>query len=214
MTVIAIHMEGGGDGRAGRAALRQGMNAFLGRAKTAAEARGWRWRLTACGGRGAAFRSFRNALESGQRNGEQVALLLVDSEGPVTEPLRNHLLRRDNWNLSFAGERAIHLMVQTMEAWIVADHTALAEYYGQGFLANALPGADDLEAVPKRDIERALDRATQSTSKGRYHKIHHARALLERIDPSVVRQRCPSCRRLFAILDGIVSEPADQEPPA
>ena len=212
MTVIAIHMEGGSDGREGRAALRQGMKAFPGRAKTATEARGWRWRLTACGGRDAAFRAFRNALENGQRNEEQVALLLVDSEGPVTEPLHNHLLRRDNWSLSFAGEQAIHRMVQTMEAWIVADRTALAEYYGQGFRANALPRADDLEAVPKRDIERALGLATRSTTKGTYHQIHHARALLERIDPAVVRQRCPSCRRLFAILDRIVSQPADQEP--
>ena len=42
---IKIYVEGGGDGRNGRAALRRGMDAFLGEQKRAATDRGWSGRL-------------------------------------------------------------------------------------------------------------------------------------------------------------------------
>jgi len=38
------------------------------------------------------------------------------------------------------------------------------------------------------------------TQKKEYLKIRHAAALLERIDPDVVRRRCPSCDRLFVTI--------------
>jgi len=75
-------------------------------------------------------------------------------------------------------------------------------YHGQGFRPNALPRAADLETVAKTDFAHALEHATRATQKGPYHKIHHASALLERIDPATVTQRCRHCRRLFEILTG------------
>lgn len=112
----------------------------------------------------------------------------------------DHLVARDGWNFQGVNDNLIHLMVQTMETWIVADPEALRAYYGQGFRPNALPRHQNLEEVNKSDIKQALDLATQGTQKSKYHKIKHARALLERINPMTVREKCPHCERLFETL--------------
>ena len=109
--------------------------------------------------------------------------LLVDAEGPVTTSSCAHLQSRDGWELDDVPNDIVHLMIQTMEAWIVADTAALAAYYGQRFNANPLPRARDLETVPKTEgLAAALERATRATQKGAYHKIRHASDLLQRID--------------------------------
>ena len=59
MTEVAIYIEGGGDGPAGKQALRLGFDALLGSHKQAARYRRIGWRLTLCGGRDAAFAAFR-----------------------------------------------------------------------------------------------------------------------------------------------------------
>ena len=73
------------------------------------------------------------------------------------------------------SEDSVHLMVQTMEAWIVADPDALAAYYGQGFRASALPSRPNLEEEDKDDILSALQRAIQNT--GKATKKHRQRPL-------------------------------------
>ena len=201
MSAIAIYMEGGGGGKGTRVALRRGMDGFLGKLKDVARAKGWRWRLVCCGGRDAAFRAFGNAYSNGS---DALVVLLVDSEGPVDVSPRAHLTR-DGWNLSGVADNQIHLMVQVMETWIIADPGALATYYGQRFQESALPAADDLETVAKNEVAAALDRATERAQKGRYHKIHHAAALLACIDPARARARCRHCERLFATLDAAVA---------
>lgn len=197
MTGVTIYMEGGGDKGGTRAALRRGMDGFLGKLKEAARAKRWRWRLVCCGGRDEAFRAFANARSSG---GDAFVVLLVDSEGPVNASPRAHLAVRDGWSLDGVDEDQIHLMVQTMETWIAADPEALAAYYGQGFRANALPSRRDLEKEDKTALAAALNQATGRTRKGRYHKILHAADLLARIDPAKPRARCRHCDRLFDIL--------------
>ena len=195
-------MEGGGTGKENRAALRQGMDAFLQSLKEAARTKALRWKLVCCGPRDEAFRGFRNAVNRGDN---AVNVLLVDAEASVSQSPRDHLQGRDNWDLSFAGVDSVHLMVQAMEAWIVADPVALAEYYGQGFVEGQLPKAASLEAVSKADLMRGLDRATRSTRKGRYLKIRHASDLLKRIDANKVKTRCTHCERLFETLDRTVT---------
>ena len=132
------------------------------------------------GSRNDAFRAFRRATEQGDAC---VVMLLVDAEEPVREAPRAHLRDRDGWEMGFAEENSVHLMVQTKEAWLVADGDALAAYYGQGFRENALSATPDLESVSKREIETALETATRATTKGRYDKIRDASQLLERIRP-------------------------------
>jgi hypothetical protein len=194
---IAIYLEGGGDGKDTKAALRQGMDAFLATLKDAAREKSWRWRLICCGSRNAAFDAFRNAVHNGD---DTVVALLVDAEGPVTGSSRAHLKAADKWDLAFASDDMVHLMVQTMEAWIVADPEALAAYYGQHFGTNALPRAQNLEEVAKSTVAAALEQATRNTQKGAYRKVRHASDLLKKISPQKVRQRCPGCARMFTAL--------------
>ena len=199
---IKIFVEGGGDGRNGRAAIRNGMNGFLKAVKEAADRkRNIKWRLTACGGRNEAFGKFIREIE---RPTSDFVVLLVDSEGPVCKPPRLHLKERDHWDLQGVGEDHIHLMIQMMETWIIADVNTLAKFYGNNFRQSALPRATNLENTQKRDVERALAHATRGTTKGEYQKIKHAKELLERLDPKVVGERCPSCERLFNVLQGFI----------
>ena len=191
---VAIYMEGGGNGRDTKDALRRGMNAMLEQLKQAAREKAMRWKLVCCGPRDEALHRFRDALRNGD---DTVVVLLVDAEGPVEREPRGHLHSHDGWDLDLAEDDAVHLMVQTMETWIVADPETLREYYGQGFNAGALPRRPNLEEVSKADVERSLERATAGTQKGRYHKIRHASDLLQRIDPETVKARCNHCERLF-----------------
>ena len=198
MNSIAIYMEGGGDKAYSKAMLRTGMDAFLAEIKNAYRAKGWHWKLVACGSRNEAYQGFRNG-------NADILVLLVDSEDPVSSTPTDHLKMRDGWNLNGVNDDYIHLMVQAMEAWIIADQDALATYYGQDFRKNALPRRQNLEKVTKIEIKKALDRATEKTQKGKYHKIQHARYLLQRIDSIIVRKHCPHCKRLFTILPGLIS---------
>ena len=148
-----------------------------------------------------AYEAFANARDHAED--DEITVLLVDSEAPVTaETPAAHLRARpgDQWDLAGVPDDHVHLMVQAMETWIVADPEALAGYYGQGFQANALPARQNLEEESKDAVANALDGATRHTQKGRYHKLHHGSELLKRIDAAKVQQRCRYCDRLFAFL--------------
>jgi hypothetical protein len=75
-------------------------------------------------------RGLRNAVRN---NDDAVTMLLVDSEGPLAGSPCAHLQARDGWDLTDASDGVVHLMVEAMETWIIADPDALAAYYGQRF---------------------------------------------------------------------------------
>jgi len=202
MSGVAIYMEGGGDSRSSKAALRQGMTVFLDPVKAATRARSWRWKLVCCGSRQETYGAFVFALHSSD---DTVVVLLVDAEGLVAATPCAHLQARDGWDLRDVSDDVVHLMTQTMEAWIMADTEALVAYYGQQFAANRLLRVSNLETMPKSKVASALEQATRSTQKGAYHKIRHASDLLQRIDRQKVQQRCPSCARLFDTLGGLIA---------
>lgn len=198
MSSITIYLEGGGTGPGTKDTLRRGMDAFLEPIKRLARAKSWRWKIVPCGDRDQTFRRFRRAVTGTQP--DELVVLLVDSEAALgNRTPRAHL--QAHWDLRVADDELIHLMVQVMETWIIADRETLAAYYGPGFRANALPGAANLEGVSKASIVADLARATKSTQKGAYHKIRHASELLKRIDHRKVRERCPACKRLFNTLE-------------
>jgi len=191
---ISIYFEGGGNSAETKAALRQGMSAFLKPLVDLARQRRCRWSITSCGGRDQARGAFTDALktEPGKFN-----VLLVDSEEAVTTTPSAHLGQRDGWNLQGATEDQVHLMAQCMETWLVADPEALAAYYDQGFNGNALPRRTNLEEEPKPQIHAALEAATRQTQKGSYVKIRHASELLKRVSSEKAKIRCHHCDRLF-----------------
>lgn len=128
-------------------------------------------------------------------------LLLVDSEREVTSEPRQHLAAGDGWDLTTVADNQCHLMAQVMESWFLADPAALARFYGQNFGAGQIPKRKNVEEVPKDDVMSALDRASRTTQRGPYHKIHHGAPILESIDPQLVRNRAPHCKRLFETLE-------------
>ena len=200
MSGITIYLEGGGKGKESKAALRRGMDAFLDPIKQRARTKRWRWKLVPWGSRQQTFERFRDAVTRTQP--DELVVLLVDAEEAVgNNTPRAHLKTRDNWDLAFAADDMVHLMVQVMETWIVADPDTLAKWYGSDFRKNELPRTANLETISKASIMRALNQATRSTQKGAYHKIRHASDILQRIDQQQVRERCPACDRLFVTLE-------------
>ena len=202
MSGVVIYMEGGGPSVAGRSALRQGMDAFLGELKNSARKKSWNWKLVCCGSRNDAFNKYRKAEPSKDFS---IVVLLVDSEGPVLKNVHEHLQERDPWDVIEKEEDCIHLMVQSMETWIISDTSALAQYYQNNFRSNVLPRTADLETVPKANIASSFNRATERTKKGKYHKINHASDLLKIIDSNIVQSRCSYCKRMFDFLGKAIS---------
>jgi Domain of unknown function (DUF4276) len=194
MRGLRIYIEGGGDGKRQKAVLRRGFQQFLVSLRNAARARHFHWDVILCGGRQAAFDDYRTALQS---HSDSVNILLVDAEASVAGGPWQHLDARDGWKDPGVGDRCCHLMVQTVEAWLIADPDALHNYYGHDFLSNSLPATKDVEAIPKSTLVPSLQAASRQTQKGEYAKIRHCADLLAKIAPEKVRSRARHCDRLF-----------------
>jgi len=198
---IRVYVEGGGDEGKTKRRFRQGFNGFLGELRERARAKRIRWEVVACGGRSSTYDDFQVALRS---HPDALNVLLVDAEGPASASAPwNHLGSRqeDRWENPGVSDDQCHLMIQMMEAWLIADLEKLADYYGQGFQPSAIPRNPNVEQIDKPTLHRCLDRATrQSRTKGAYHKTRHAPEILETLRASVVRAKAPACDRLLVTL--------------
>jgi hypothetical protein len=197
-----LFVEGGGDHNdALKTECRRAFAALLEKAGL----RGRMPRIVACGGRQNAFDQFCTAIDGGES-----AILLVDSEEPVDqESPWQHVAQRpgDRWSKpAGATEDHLHLMVQCMEAWFLADRQAIRDFFGQGFNENALPPVTSVpEDVGKQDLYRRLEQATRKTkTKGTYDKGDHAFRLLAMLDPSLVRKSNFWAERFFSTLDRLM----------
>lgn len=198
MVTIRLFVEGGGnDNRLLKRACREGFSKFLARAGFS----GRMPRIVACGSRDDAFDSFQTACDEGLP-----AILLVDAEEALrSESPSKHLHARDKWKFSGSDDEQVHLMVQCMENWFLADPAGLSEFYGQGFQANALPKVSAVESITKQAVFAALEHATRNTkTKGSYSKGGHSFAILARIDPNKVRKAAPYVERLLTYLDQVL----------
>jgi hypothetical protein len=202
VNAIAIYVEGGGDGAGSNHSkrdLRRGFDSLFRRQKRAAQAKKLGWQLFPCGSRRQAYNAFCRDLALAKN--KTLCILLVDSETAIDAETNNaaanarirvqHLTTLDGWNLTAANPEQVHLMVQCMETWIVADPDAVQAFYGKNFHRPSLPIRQNLEDEPKLDVYAKLDKATSKTIKGKYAKIKHASKLLERIDPAKIGPRCP-----------------------
>jgi hypothetical protein len=194
---IRIYVEGGGNDAQTKTLLREGFNYFLRDLVTIARTKRIRWHVIACGSRNQAFSDFLTAL---QTHSEAFNVLLVDSEEPVSKSPWQHLQERDPWKIGSIGDECCHLMVQTMEAWLIADLSALNRFYGRGFNENAVPKNPNVEQIDKKTLLSALMDATRNTSKGEYHKTRHGLKILELLEVSKVRNAAHHCDRLFKTL--------------
>ena len=194
-----VYVEGGGSGGPLRRALREGFRAFFEKAGLKRFPR-----VVACGSRKDAYDDFCAAIE---RPSVDFAALLVDSEGPVNATTAwAHLKERDGWNRpDSATEQNVHLMVQVMESWFLADRDCLASHFGNGFRASALPAPQrDVEDVAKEDVGRALDESTRHSRKGRYSKGRDSFELLSQLDAAKVIEASPHARRLVETLADVM----------
>lgn len=197
MVTVKVYVEGGGDDLALHTKCRKGFRVFFENACF----KGRMPRIVACGSRADAYDSFCTALKSVGAN--QFPILLVDGEGPVTSAPWLHVKARagDGWDKpAGAADDHLHLMVQCMEAWFLADKDHLAGYYGQGFIPRHLPGKANVEQVAKADAMRGLKMATRGTKKGEYSKGSHSFEILEGINPAKIKN-LPHVKRLFVVLD-------------
>ncbi len=192
--------------------LRLGFSEFLRSVRNAAKQRGVSFRLIAGGG--TPVRRFNIARRS---DPNAVVLLLADSEGPVGEdPKQAPALQPHLQHLSGVRVEQVHVMVQLMEAWFLADREALRAYYGQGFRENRLPSAPNVEQVSKEDVLKGLADATEDTAKGRYVRarkgknVKHGRDLLRTIDPAKVCVAAPHCDRLLDALHAAITDDNQQ----
>ena len=219
---IAVYVEGGGNDRNQRAELRLGFDSLFKNQKAKARRKGLSLSFVCCGSRNEAYAAFLNSVAKYET---RVSALLVDSEGPISavpvertrdKEIRAAHLRQtagngvcgqgDGWDLADNLAERVHLMVQCMEAWIVADSDALAGFYHQGFKRNKLPARQNLEEEPKADIELKLAEATKDTQKGGYLKIKHASKLLAKLDGTKVARRCPRFEVFQSWLDQTIGE--------
>jgi hypothetical protein len=198
MVSVRVFVEGGGDQALLRTACRRGFSEFFKKVLPA----GHLPRIIACGSRNEAFDAFVTSVR--QVKGEEMSLLLVDSEGPVdtATDASAHLERRDGWKRP-RGVRSdqVHLMVECMEAWLIADRELLARYFGRGFRERAVPRRVEPEQIPKRELERGLYAATKdSRPKGAYEKGRDSFELLAQVDAARVIAMCPRARALVEML--------------
>lgn len=201
---IRIYIEGGGDGKNTKSLFKKGFSGFFKDIVEVARQKRIKWNIVICGSRNNTFRDFQNALED---HPNAFNILLVDSEAPYkkTSPWK-HLQSGDGWNIPSLDNEHCYLMIQAMEAWLIADIRALKTFYGKRFNENSIPKNSNVETIDKNSLEPSLKAATRNTSKGEYQKIKHASKLLEQLDIDKVRKSAPECDRLFTTLNELISD--------
>lgn len=196
---IRIYIEGDtkNKGKNTDITLRQGFNIFFRQLIDEAKSRNITLRPITYGSK---FETFKKFLDGVREYPDSFVLFLLDSDASLEdgETPRAFLQRQNpNWHLNHAEEDQCHLMVHMMESWFFADKDRLAEFYGQNFNRNALARNNNVEKIPKANVESGLENATKNTQKGIYHKTRHGAKILEIINPQKVRDAAPHCERLF-----------------
>jgi hypothetical protein len=196
---VYIYVEGGGDSHEEHVRCREGFRKLLERSGFS----GRMPRIVAGGGRNATFEKFKVALLDRDR----IAILLVDSEDPVTQTPWAHLNARDGWVRPVqAVDNQAQLMVTCMETWIMADQTALRAHFGAGLNETALLSPNELEQCSRHDVQNALVQATRPCGRGlQYQKGKRSFRILANLDPATLRQRLPYFRRLVETLQTYLS---------
>lgn len=185
---VTVYIEGGGDSSDARAQLRAGFDALFRPQKERAAQNRVSLKFVCCGPRNEAHATFVNFR---RRTPSDVAGLLVDSESPIDtqKDVTTHLAKRDGWSFDDAQKLNVRLMVEAMEAWILADLNAVQEW----FKAEITLAAKKTDLIEKAKLVEhldaaagAADKAAKRPKKRRYGKLTDAPALLKRLNPETV----------------------------
>ncbi len=153
-------------------------------------------KVQACGGRDDTIALFNRAV---REKVADVILLLVDSDGLVPDGMsaKEYLRSKTSRLWANAKEDQIHLMVQCMEAWFLADREALAEFYGQTVSKSKWLRRTDIERI--EDAEELLKKATKNS--GKEYVKSHGFFLIGMVNPDKVRKVAKHCDRLLRKLE-------------
>jgi len=190
---ITIYVEGGSPGGLS-SNCREGFRKFLEKAGF----KGQMPKVVACGSRSEAYKRFKTAVS--QSGGGDSPLLLVDSEEPIAVAPWLHVLQRvgDGWEQPpGAKDDHLHLMVQMMEAWFLADVPALKAYFGPKFQEGKLPKNNSIESISKDDIESSFTASVQDCPKKTYKKGRDSFEILGKIDPQLVAEKSRHAQRFL-----------------
>ena len=97
-------------------------------------------------------------------------------------------------------------MATCMETWLIADHSALRDYFPDLNPDRLLP-VQGLEGRRKEEVIQALKHATASFRKGGYQKGRNSFVLLGLVDPSQLERRLPHFRRFMETLTARLEPP-------
>jgi len=192
---VMLYLEGGGNSKDQQARCREGFRKLLEKSGFS----GRMPRLVAGGGRDATYKQFKAAL----RDPEKTALLLVDSEEPVTQAPWAHLQARDGWERPAAVvDDQVQFMVACMVTWVMADHAALRAFFGKELNEKALLSPNGLEQRPCHEVQDALAQATRTCKRDRqYQKGKRSFQVLATLNPATLRQHLSYFQRLVETLD-------------
>ena len=197
--MVKLFIEGGGDHNPALASeLRQAFSVFLSKARPHSR----NPRIVACGGRDSAFKDFCTAC-----NNNENAMLLVDSEDPVTAlgPIE-HLKTRDNWSFpDSVNDSRCGLMVTCMESWFFADIETLSAYFGNDFKKNNFQkNSSSIENMDRKSVLSILENASKDTKKGQYSKGRDSFKILMKIDPKKVTEKSRWAKIFLENLDTLL----------
>jgi hypothetical protein len=201
---VRIYVEGGGEGKPADSDFRYGWKRFLNELHELARTNGYH-SLEVVRGKGRA-NTFHRFTKHNTEHPNDLCVLLVDAETAVPQNARvwDVVARRagDKWQCpSWATERHLYLMVYFVETWLLTDQDALREFFKRGFNQKPLP-TTNLEGRPIDEIENALKKATQNSSKGPY-RHGQAHEIIGIVDPNKVRTLTHG-QRLFDSLGSLI----------
>lgn len=203
---VRVYIEGGAEGRVADSDFRRGWKKFLNELHELARTKGYQSLEVVRGkGRGNAFNRFKMHKKEHPKD---LCVLLVDAEKAVPEGTRvwDVVAQRegDKWQRpSWASESHLYLMVHFVETWLLTDQDALKKFFERGFNQKPLPSTN-LEARPKNEIEQALKKATQDSSKGPY-RHGQAHEIIGIVGPDKVKALRHG-QRLFNSLSRLITD--------
>jgi len=185
---VFIYIEGGAEGREANSDFRRGWKKFLNELDELAREREYA-ALKVVRGKGR-DNTYQRFTKHKNEHPNDLCVLLVDSETAVPNNSRvwDTVARRegDKWKRPvWATERHLYLMVHFAETWLLTDQNALQRFFKRGFNSGALP-TTNLETRSKDEINRALKKATQGSSKGAY-RHGQAHEIIEIVAPDRVK---------------------------